>query len=167
MKVTVTKINKTTGTSKTSGKSYQQYELEYLNGDKPGKRAINQYGEAFKSLAAVSVGDILAIEYDDTQYKNWTKVEVVGKVDVSALPKASSGGGGGSYESKEERQAKQVMIVRQSSLNVAVQALTATGKSVPTTSELIEFAKELESYVMGTSSTKESGADVSSDDNEF
>ena len=162
MKVTVTKIGKSSGTSKTSGKAYQQVDLEYLNGDKPGKRSINQYAPVYKQVSALSVGDILEIEYDDTQYKNWTSVNVVGKADVTSLPKPATSGGGGNYETKEERQAKQVMIVRQSSLNVAVQALTATSKTVPTTAELIEFASVLEAYVLGKESTQ---AGFSADNN--
>lgn len=52
------------------------------------------------------------------------------------------------YETPEERAARQVMIVRQSSISSAINMLGISKKSI-STDEVIAVAKEFEAYVMG------------------
>jgi hypothetical protein len=57
------------------------------------------------------------------------------------------------YETKEERAARQVMIVRQSSLSNAVSTLSVGAKHL-TPSEVVAVAKEYERYVLGLNEAK-------------
>jgi hypothetical protein len=54
------------------------------------------------------------------------------------------------YETADERAARQVMIVRQSSISNAV-ALLKTEKHTPTTEEVLAVAKQFENFVLGKS----------------
>jgi hypothetical protein len=56
---------------------------------------------------------------------------------------------GSNYETKEERQVRQIMIVRQSSLGHAVATFAVGGKTAPTPEAVIEVAKMYEQYVLG------------------
>ena len=60
---------------------------------------------------------------------------------------------GSNYETKEERAARQVLIVKQSSLSTAVSALAVGAKSTPSAADVIAYAKQLEQYVMGVPQT--------------
>ena len=60
---------------------------------------------------------------------------------------------GSNYETKEERAARQTLIVKQSSLSTAVAALAIGAKSSPSASDVIAYAKQLEQYVMGAPQT--------------
>lgn len=66
----------------------------------------------------------------------------------AAAPGATSNSRG--FETPEERAAKQVYIVRQSSLSAAVSALSVGSKSAVKPEEAIAYAKQLEAYVFGT-----------------
>ena len=137
----VTSIIKGNKTS-AQGKPYQAYDVSYTKNGTPGKKAINQYSPVYKALATVKAGDIIEVEQvQEGGYWNWTSVKVVGQAPVQAQQPSFSGG--------KNNDQVQVMIIRQSSLNVAVQALTATGKTVPEAQDVISMAKEFESYVLG------------------
>jgi hypothetical protein len=109
----------------------------------------------FKAAGSWNKGDTVEIvtQKDDAGYWQWTGIGEAGASapQQSAAPAASSGGAtrvtGSNYETKEERAARQVLIVRQSSLSVAVQALLAGAKTPPHAGDIITLAKELESYV--------------------
>lgn len=79
-----------------------------------------------------------------------------------AETKSSSGYSKGNFETPEERKAKQVYIVRQSSLSTAVSYLTAKKKE-PTTFEIIDAAKAFEAFVFGRSSVGAEAAGAAQD----
>lgn len=66
-------------------------------------------------------------------------------IAIAAGPKRIS-----NFETPEERAARQVMIVRQSSLSSAVALLAANGGKKNTAQDVIDVAREFEKYVMGT-----------------
>jgi hypothetical protein len=108
----------------------------------------------FKAAGSWNKGDTVEIvtQKDDAGYWQWTGIGEAGASapQQSAAPAASGGATrvtGSNYETKEERAARQVLIVRQSSLSVAVQALLAGAKTPPNAGDIITLAKELESYV--------------------
>lgn len=61
------------------------------------------------------------------------------------------------YETPEERAARQVMIVRQSSIANAIALLAANGGKKNTTDEVVAIAKQFEAYVLGTEKPLETG----------
>lgn len=92
----------------------------------------------------------ISMQKNDKGYWDWLSAGSPGSVApaASTTPKAGGVAPKSTYETAEERAARQVMIVRQSSLSSAVAALK-TEKSQPDAATVIAFAKELEAYVLG------------------
>lgn len=141
-----------------NGKSYQVIEVAYRKDGKiEGKKIMSFTNPAvFKALQNFEQGDTITVtaEKNDAGYWQWENVSK-GEAQTSAAPApvsaATQGGGtakstGGNWETKEERAAKQIMIVRQSSLSSAVNLLGNKAKA----SDVISIAKEFEAYVMGS-----------------
>jgi hypothetical protein len=94
---------------------------------------------------------------DDNGYWQWTNIGGDATAPVQAQASAPSTGGrvtGSNYETKEERAARQVYIVRQSSISAAIGALTVGAKSSPTSESIIALAKQFESYVFDKEESK-------------
>lgn len=64
------------------------------------------------------------------------------------------------YETPEERAKKQVYIVRQSSLSAAINLLAANGGKKNSVEEVIQTAKQFESYVFDTQNNGNEAADL-------
>ena len=116
-------------------KTYFTIEVNYKNekGQTQGKKLMSfSAPDVYNVLKGASSGE----QYDITvkqegQYWNWvgaSKVEGSGGGKANA-PVASSGGRGG-YETAEEREKRQRLIVRQSSLTAALTTLSVGAKSV-------------------------------------
>lgn len=145
-----------------NGKSYQAIEVAYKKDDKiEGKKIMSFTNPAvFKAVQGLSQGDFITVttEKNEAGYWQW---EGVSKEDASAAPTAApsaaaTGGGttkstGTSWETKEERAAKQIMIVRQSSISSAVALANAVGDKKSSPDSIIRVAQEFEAYVMDTS----------------
>lgn len=139
--------------SKVPGKKYNQIDVAYRNdkGEVKGRKVMS-FGikEGLPVLTGAKQGDKLnvALEQKDG-YWNWVGVTKADgsqpTMGASTIAKTYSSGGY-DRESKEERAARQVLIVRQSCLSTAV-ALYGMGKVVPQVSDVIEVAKQLEAYV--------------------
>ncbi len=150
----------------TSKGKYRQANVAYKgpNGKVEGKQLVSfVYKDVFEKLSNASPGDVFDVksekvlnEKDQKEYWQWTEAVLGGKsagsdsgvqgqTSVSKTPVRSS------YETPEERAARQVYIVRQSSLSTAVELVKATyPKGVPTdfsTDAIIELAKKFEDYV--------------------
>jgi hypothetical protein len=139
-----------------SGRTYQSLEITYKGSDgKVSAKKLMSFSNpsVFKAAGSWNKGDLVEIvtQKDDAGYWQWTGIGEAGSApQASAAPVASAGATrvtGSNYETKEERAARQVLIVRQSSLSVAVQALLAGAKTPPNAGDIITLAKELESYV--------------------
>lgn len=146
-----------------NGKSYQAIEVAYKKDGKiEGKKIMSFTNPAvFKAVQGFSQGDFITVttEKNEAGYWQW---EGVSKGDATAAPTATpqsaaaTGGGttkstGTSWETKEERAAKQIMIVRQSSISSAVALANATGDKKSSADSIIRVAQEFEAYVMDTS----------------
>lgn len=139
-----------------TGRTYQSLEVTYKGNDgKVSAKKLMSFSNpsVFKAAGTWSKGDLVEIvtQKDDAGYWQWTGIGEAGTASpTTAAPAASAGTTrvtGSNYETKEERAARQVLIVRQSSLSVAVQALLAGAKTPPNAKNIIGLAKELESYV--------------------
>ena len=152
-----------------NGRTYQSIEVTYKNdqGQVANKKLMSfSNPTVFNHIKDLTKGTAINVTTvkDANGYWQWTGIgedAVIGTID--AKPAATGGRVTGSnYETKEERAARQILIVRQSSLSSAVELLGA-GKSV---SDVINVAKQFEEYVFGKDAnpTKEVNFDNLEDD---
>ena len=147
----------TTHTAKT-GRSYQSLEITYKNaqGQAQSKKLMSFANpDVFKTAQDWSKGDVIevATQKDAKGYWQWTGVgaDAVASAEASSpvpATKTATRVTGSNYETKEERAARQIMIVRQSSISSAINALKEDGGVALTSSKVIKLAKEFESYVL-------------------
>ena len=141
-------------TSTPAGKNYELVELAYKTDDGKTKgMKIFGFGpqkavaDAFKTAQA---GDVFDVEFEQSDRGYWqfreakntgVKAAESGKGEKPATPVK------GNWETTEERAARQVLIVRQSSLSSAVDFLVNAGGKAPTKESIVEVAKYFEGYV--------------------
>ncbi len=158
-------LSSTVTTVPTAKGSYQVCELAYKNKtfqDKVEGKKIMSFAEkeAFTALSSAAMGSIFTVTRakDEKGYWKWQTV-TAGNNPGAAAPAAATQTSGGNmantspksnYETADERAARQVMIVRQSSISNAV-ALLKTEKHTPTTEEVLAVAKQFENFVFGKS----------------
>ena len=151
-----------------NGRSYQSIEVTYKNeqGQVANKKLMSfSNPSVFNHIKDLTKGASLNVSTtkDANGYWQWTGIGGDGSVATPESKPATGGRVTGSnYETKEERAARQILIVRQSSLSSAVELL-GTGKSV---ADVIATAKQFEEYVFGKDSnpTKEVNFDDLEDD---
>lgn len=143
--------------------SYSVFELIYKYGDKTGNKNIMEFQKAaFAALKDAQQGDWFDVTTEksaDGKYTNWTAVvpstaDAPSAVSAAKAPSSGSTGrasGGWQGETAEERAARQVMIVRQSSAATAERFVSATRGSDGTVQDLLIVAKQIEAYVFGKS----------------
>lgn len=150
----------------TAKGSYQVIELAYKNKsfqDKlEGKKVMSFTNkDVFKALQEAKFGDTFTVSRvkNEKGFWDWTAVNAGGggnhqAVGVPAAAPTNRGAtpvGNSSpkstYETPEERAARQVLIVRQSSISSAVEF--ACANKVKDEKEVIRLAKAFEAYVFG------------------
>lgn len=158
MQITVDSVQ----VNKVPGKAWQQIEVSYKNdkGELKGKKVMSfSVKEGLEVLKAAQSGDVLQVrnEQDKNGYWNWVSVSKGG----AAAPASGKGYSVPSrdFETKDERAARQVLIVRQSCLSTATALLTCGAKTAPKVSDVIAVAEELEMFVFGKAEAAPQGAD--------
>lgn len=157
--------NQQTQKVSAKGKPYNVLELSFKNlgtGKIEGKNLM-PFGETqgtFNTLATANSGDvyeITVVKNAASGYWDWTAAER-STADAPAatapgVPVRASGSATASpkstYETPEERAAKQVYIVRQSSISSAVSILAHGSKSALDVDQVLATASRLEDYVFG------------------
>lgn len=172
MLINIVDIGKPNSKTTKNGRSYQEIEVTYKNeqGQVGNKKLISfSNPSVFNHIKDLTKGDEINVvtSKDSAGYWQWTGIGGEGSepsISVQAKPTAQAGGRvtGSNYETKEERAARQVFIIRQSSLSTAVELL-GQGKSVD---EVIATAKQFEAYVFSKDAnpTKEVNFDDLEDD---
>lgn len=167
----ITILNKDISTQpakKLGGKPYQLVEVAYKNntfgGAVQGKK-ITSYSKAFQAVSEANIGGTYEVATEKNgEFVEWTALSAVSPSTMSQMPasvsvappgQVSRGAVSGTpvrstYETSEERAAKQVFIIRQSSVSSAIAALSVGGKSKLSANEVVELAKQFESYVLST-----------------
>lgn len=154
-----------------NGRSYQSIEVTYKDeqGQVKNKKIMSfSNPSVFNHLKGLNKGDQINLktEKDANGYWQWTGIG--GEASVAQETKPATGGRvtGSNYETKEERAARQIYIIRQSSLSSAVALVTATPTEPTTTENVISIAKKFESYVLAqeVNPTKEVNFDDMEDD---
>lgn len=145
-----------------NGRSYQSIEVTYKDEQaqtKTKKLMSFSNPSVFTHIKDLSKGDTVNVvtTKDDNGYWQWTSIGGDAPAQESSSKPAAAGVNrttGSNYETKEERAARQVYIVRQSSISAAISALTIGAKSVPTSDSILALAKEFESYVFSKEEPK-------------
>lgn len=137
---------------------YKIAEVNYFTAEgKKEKKNVASFGNAglYKTLSEAKNGDNFEVGLgkNDKGYWEFTSAtksasSPTSKTGATATPRST-------YETPEERAAKQVYIVRQSSLSTAVSALSIGAKSPPKVDDVIGYAKQIEAYVFGKESLGE------------
>jgi hypothetical protein len=137
-----------------NGRSYQSIEVTYKDdqGQVKNKKLMSfSNPSVFNHIKDLTKGDQINLrtEKDAAGYWQWIGIEGDKTVatETKTTPQAGGRVTGSNYETKEERAARQVLIVRQSSLSSAVELL-GPGKSVE---EVLAIAKQFEDYVFAKS----------------
>jgi len=137
-----------------NGRSYQSIEVTYKDdqGQVKNKKLMSfSNPSVFNHIKDLTKGDQINLrtEKDAAGYWQWIGIEgdKTVAIETKTTPQAGGRVTGSNYETKEERAARQVLIVRQSSLSSAVELL-GPGKSVE---EVLAVAKQFEDYVFAKS----------------
>lgn len=156
MKIEV--INVTISTVTKGTKSYDVADIAFKNlsfdGKVEGKKIVSFADKAaFNVLKDAKQGEVYNISRakNDAGFWAWTSATpasadtpVVTTSTVNKAPKNN-------YETAEERAARQVLIVRQSSIASAVEFVNGLSKTAEhTVDNVIDIAKTFESYVFAT-----------------
>lgn len=158
--------------SAVPGKKYSKIEVAFKNdkGEVKGKNIMDfSIKSGLNYLLEAKPNDVLDVTtVKNGEYLNWEHIvpagqaSPAGSVAPSATPTKGYSAPTRDFESKEERAARQVMIVRQSSLSTAV-SLLKTEKNVPSVNEILEVATIFEDFVMRTKSPVAEVVEMESD----
>lgn len=159
---TVVQINMNAQIKKQDGGFYEGWQLIYNTptGEvktiaKPSQ-SLKYNGPLKSALSGLVPGDEFTMEMDKNKAGFWDVKDCTKGVanapgqqpnpnaqKVAATPSKST------YETSEERAAKQVYIVRQSSIANAINFLNVSGAKKHTTEEALAIAKKFEDFVFG------------------
>ena len=164
MQISIIDVGSLNTHSAKNGRQYQSLEVTYKNeqGQAQSKKLMSfSAPDVFKAAQGWTKGDSVNVstKKDDNGYWQWMKILEDGEIDNQA-PAAQAATTQGAkpvaartsnYETPEERAARQVMIVRQSSLSNAVATLALERNQISTASanDIISLAKLYEGYVLG------------------
>lgn len=136
---------------------YKAATVEYTDVQKnePGKKMLVSFGnfsDTFLVMAQAKQGETYDVELKKgDKFWDWasaTKVEtLLGNPVKAATPSPKS-----TYETPEERAAKQVYIVRQSSLERAIQLFELQGNKKVSENDVTKLAQFFTDFVMGKES---------------
>lgn len=155
MQISILKTSQESRPSK-NGKTYQVLNVAYKNLTHGGKiegKDVFSFGDTestFKALAAAQEGEVYDIDNKKNAGGYWTwfgatKSEA-GAVAAPAAGKAAFPAPKSNYETPEERERRQHLIVRQSSLSAAVSTL-ATGKAAVNPEDVVALAERYVGFV--------------------
>jgi hypothetical protein len=145
-----------------NGRSYQSLEVTYKDEQaqtKTKKLMSFSNPSVFNHIKNLTKGDQVNVTTtkDDQGYWQWTAIGGKASSQESVIKPAAAGVNrttGSNYETKEERAARQVYIVRQSSISAAIGTLSVGAKSSPNSDDVIRLAKEYEAYVFSKEEAK-------------
>ena len=148
-----------------NGRSYQSIEVTYKDEQaqtKTKKLMSFTNPNVFNHIKGLGKGDVVNVTtVKEGDFWQWTSVATGDATSSTASEPSSKPAAAGvnrttgsNYETKEERAARQVYIVRQSSISAAIGALTIGAKSIPTSDAILALAKEFETYVFAKEEPK-------------
>lgn len=180
MNITILSVIKTPATTAKGG-AYELLDIAFKNNTFQGKvegKKVTPFGAnkpAYDVLANAASGQTFEITVvKENGFNNWTAATPAeagasvqnsqGAANAAYVPRATASPAATNsrgFETPEERAAKQVYIVRQSSLSAAIAALSVGSKSAVPAEAAIEYASKLESFVFGKQLSVDTGVDFS------
>ena len=163
MRIKVLSVGEETSKKSTKG-FYKVFNLTYLTDGKSRSKDIPNFDKAtYETLKNSTEGD----EFDITLVKNgdftnWGGVEkaVASSVDSGSGTGAAASKRASTYESSEERAARQVYIIRQSSIANAINTLGANVVGAVDPGQVMSIAEIYTQYVLN-GPEKDAGDSVS------
>lgn len=157
MKVQITNVqieNITKGRSK-----YSKATVSYTFNGEARSQSVMSFSnpEVFKTVQEL-IGQWVEVETgkNDAGYNEWRSVKRADAGGTTAtLPAGTTRVSGSNYETKEERAARQVLIVKQSSLSAAVATLTPGAKAPLSPEDVKKVAQDFADWVFTTDSFNE------------
>lgn len=163
--ITIVNVEITSRAGAAGKKGYEQAEVVYkqeYNGkqDVKTKKIMSFANPAvFAVLKSAKTGEVYEVTQEKNgEFWNWTSLaRSTGEIASSgsaasqpatAAPRAAVNGGfNRDFETKEERTARQQLIVRQSSLSNAINLLMCGAKHPPAVDEVVALANKFVAYV--------------------
>ena len=147
MQITITNVN-----VEDKGK-YRQAIVEYTTVEgKAEKKNVMSFKDKtlYATLSSAKQGETydVTLGKNDKGYWEFTKAEKATGSATQAKSGTATASPRSTYETPEERAARQIYIIRQSSLSTAVSILSVGAKGVKV-NDALATAKELENYVLG------------------
>jgi hypothetical protein len=158
-------------TKPNASKQYLQMVVTHqeVGKDKPDGKKIFDFNtpkEVWNTLKTATPGQYFEVDRQkdakEGKYWEWKAIRATdgaaaitsaptptATVPVSTTPSAPTARVG-NWETPEERAAKQVYIVRQSSLTAAIAYLNSVNSDTHTEEDVIQYAKRFENYVLGS-----------------
>jgi hypothetical protein len=122
--------------------------------------------EVFKKVQEL-VGQSVDVELtkNDKGYSEWKSVNVSSAASgtgtgTNGSAPAATRVSGSNYETKEERAARQVLIVKQSSLSAAVETLKTGAKAPPDPAAIIDLAQQFVDWVFESATADAEQGDI-------
>jgi hypothetical protein len=136
------------------GQKYGKASVDYSYNGEARKQNIMSFSnpEVFKKVQEL-VGQTVEVELtkNDKGYTEWKSITAGAAAATSAsgqsVGSTATRVSGSNYETKEERAARQVLIVKQSSLSAAVATLTPGSKAALDPKAVIETAQQYSDWV--------------------
>jgi hypothetical protein len=170
VQVTITNVNVEWGGKPP--KKWGKAVVEYTYNGQARKQNVMSFSnpEVFKKVQEL-VGQTVDVEVgkNDKDFTEWRSINSVGSASTQGTSTQSTSAtrvSGSNYETKEERAARQVLIVKQSSLSAAVATLNTGAKSAPPAEAVLALAQQYADWVFETA-PDESGFDTMSNDIPF
>ena len=142
----------------TAPKGYKVAEIAYKtdDGKTKGMKVLDfVQKDIFATLKDVKAGDVLNADFEKNakgfwQFASISKTGDRSDVTAASPPVSEATKSKGNWETSEERAARQVMIVRQSSLAQAVNYSDLIKNTKADLEDIVAIAKVFEAYVLGT-----------------
>jgi hypothetical protein len=140
---------------------YKIAVIDYFNQEgRSEKKNVVSFGNKalYATLSAASKGDVFDVKLNKNDKGYWEFTEATKSEGNSSSSQGSKASASprSTYETPEERAARQVYIIRQSSLSTAVNILSVGAKSVKL-DDVLATARVLENFVFGKMQEDEPG----------
>lgn len=138
------------------------------NGEQRSKKIMSFANPSVFKAVQELVGNTVEVQIGKNEqgYDEWKSISLVGNTaSQSAAAPASAPTTrvtGSNYETKEERAARQVLIVKQSSVSSAI-ALLKTEKNVPTVEDVLNTAQTITDWVFSKEAPSGDFSDMKDD----
>lgn len=135
------------------GKKYGKAAVDYTYNGEARKQNVMSFSnpDVFKKVQELT-GQTVEVEVGKNEkgYSEWRSITAAGSAAASTTPAGQPSAtrvSGSNYETKEERAARQVLIVKQSSLSAAIGTLTPGSKSALDPKAVLELAQTFTDWV--------------------